>query len=105
MHLTEKNSTKLTSAPKMFYDTNENRSSIVIYNLCGRKKITPTKNIMKTGREIEYIKPKQKNDLNILFNALSYVIRKRDEEDPKRNETKKIIKKIYTPSPCIRKTD
>lgn len=50
-------------------------------------------------------KTKTKNDLNILFNALSYVIRKRDEEDPKRNETKKIIKKIYTPSPCIRKTD
>lgn len=38
-------------------------------------------------------KTKTKNDLNILFNALSYVIRKRDEEDPKRNETKKIIKK------------
>lgn len=38
-------------------------------------------------------KTKTKNDLNILFNALSYVIKKRDEEDPKRNETKKIIKK------------
>lgn len=97
LHLTDKKPTKLTSTPKMFYDTNENRSSIVIYNLCGRKKITPTKNIMKTGREIEYIKPKQKNDLNILFNALPYVIRKRDEEDPKRNETKKIIKKYTRP--------
>lgn len=44
----------------MFYDTNENSSSILSYIIyVDEKKITPTKNIMKTGREIEYIKTKQ----------------------------------------------